>query len=202
MTILDPRERNQLFSNDSIASYLSDYSNELKRAIQSIDKTELKKSEEILSEYYKNNKFIFAIGNGGSHAIADHLACDFVKGSYKSSKQRFRVIPLGSLSSLNSAAANDFGHEKSFSKIIEFLGEEDGLLIAISSSGNSKNIIEAVEYNRSRGGKTIGLTGFDGGELKKISDASLHVNANNYGIVEDAHQSIMHIFSQYFLSST
>ena len=66
MTILDPRERNQLFSNDSIASYLSDYSNELKRAIQSIDKTELKKSEEILSEYYKNNKFIFAIGNGGS----------------------------------------------------------------------------------------------------------------------------------------
>lgn len=202
MTISDPREKNQLFSNDSIALYLTDYSDELRRAIQSIDKTELKKSEEILKEYYQNNRYIFAIGNGGSQAIADHLACDFVKGSYKSDKQRFKVIPLGSLSSLNSAAANDFGHDKSFSKLIEFLGEEKGLLIAISSSGNSKNIIEAVNFNRSRGGKTIGLTGFDGGELKEISDASLHVSANNYGIVEDAHQSIMHIFSQYFLSSS
>ncbi len=202
MTIQDPREKNKIFSNESIDSYLNDYADELKRALQSIDRAELKKAEDILREYYHNDRYIFTVGNGGSHAIADHLACDFVKGSYKSEKQRFKVIPLGSLTALNSAAANDFGHDKSFSKLIEFLGEENGLLIAISSSGNSQNIIEAVNFNRSRGGRTIGLSGFDGGKLKEISDASIHVDANNYGIVEDSHQSIMHIFSQFVLSSS
>jgi phosphoheptose isomerase len=198
---IDPRHKNKIFLTESVNAYRHDYVNELTSALSSIEDSALTAATDLLLDYYTNNNYIFSIGNGGSHSIADHLCCDFVKGSFQSEQKRFRVIPLASLVSLNSAAANDFGHDYSFAKMIEFLGDNKSLLIAISSSGNSKNIIEAVKYNKKLGGMTIGMSGFDGGELSNISDISIHVNSNNYGIVEDAHQSLVHIFSQFIVNS-
>ncbi|MDB4253320.1 SIS domain-containing protein [Gammaproteobacteria bacterium] len=193
----DPRVNNNFFNNDSISSYLKDYSNDLNRAINSVSISELENALNTLKEYSSTNKDILTIGNGGSHAIADHLACDFTKGTYKDENQRLKVIPLGSLAAMHSAAANDFGHQHAFSQQLKFLGSKESLLIAISSSGKSENIINAVRYHQDQGGKCIAMTGFDGGDLGKISDVSLHVSSSNYGIIEDTHQSLVHILAQY-----
>jgi len=198
---IDPRHKNKIFPIESVNAYRDDYVKELASSISSIEESVITEATNLLLEYYTNDNYIFSIGNGGSQAISDHLCCDFVKGTFQSPQKRFRVIPLASLVSLNSAAANDFGHDYSFAKMIEFLGDKKSLLIAISSSGNSKNIIEAVKLNKKIGGRTIGMSGFDGGELNHISDISIHVNSNNYGIVEDAHQSLVHIFSQFIVNS-
>lgn len=193
----DPRIKNQIFNSESVGDYLSDYSNALHQAIKSVDLGQLNLAFEELSKFCSLDRQIFCIGNGGSHAIADHLSCDFIKGAYKDEAKRLKVIPLGSLASLHSAAANDFGHENAFSQQLRFLANSDSLLIAISSSGNSKNILNAVNYHKSNGGICIGMSGFDGGKLKEESDISLHVHSSNYGIVEDAHQTLMHILAQY-----
>jgi len=197
----DPRSKNVIFSIDSIDSYLQDYSIELQNAIQSVDADQLNMAVKKLREFYSSDKNIYCIGNGGSHAIADHLACDFVKGAYKDDNKRMRVIPLGSMASLHSAAANDFGHENAFAQQLKFLADHDSLLIAISSSGNSKNIINAVKQHQSTGSVCIAMTGFDGGVLKEISNICLHVNSYNYGIIEDSHQSLMHVLAQYLYLS-
>ena len=193
----DPRVNNIFFNNASIADYLSDYADALKKAINTIDVIELENAFRLLSQYSLSNNDILTIGNGGSHAIADHLSCDFSKGTFINDNKRLKVIPLGSLASLHSAAANDFGHENAFAQQIKFLGSRQSLLIAISSSGNSQNIIKATKHHQSNGGRCIALTGFDGGALKEMADISLHVDSNNYGIVEDSHQSIIHILAQY-----
>ena len=164
----DPRIKNKTFRTDSISDYISDYSDELHQAIQSVEVDQMNLAFETLTKFYSNQNQIFCIGNGGSHAIADHLACDFVKGAYQNSGKRLKVIPLGSLASLYSAAANDFGYENAFSQQLNFLGDKESLLIAISSSGNSENIINAVQSHQSKGGLCIGMSGFDGGKLKAL----------------------------------
>ncbi len=193
----DPRVKNKIFSSESIGDYLNDYSHELHKAIESVDLDQLNLAFDELNQFYSLDRQIFSIGNGGSHAISDHLSCDFVKGAYKDEAKRLKVIPLGSLTSLHSAAANDFGHDNAFLQQLRFLANSDSLLIAISSSGNSKNILNAVNYHKSKGGICIGMSGFDGGKLKEESDISLHVHSSNYGIIEDAHQALMHILAQY-----
>ena len=197
----DPRIKNTTFRTDSINSYLDDYSTELRNAIKSVDIDQMNIAINTLGEFYSSDKSIYSIGNGGSHAIADHLVCDFVKGTYKNDEKRLKVIPLGSLASLHSAAANDFGHKNAFAEQLKFFGSKDSLLIAISSSGNSENIFNAVKYHQSNGSVCIGMTGFDGGILKEICDICLHVNSSNYGIVEDSHQALMHILAQYLYLS-
>ena len=137
------------------------------------------------------------IGNGGSAAIADHLCCDLVKGTHVDGHPTIEVGSLTSNVALYSAIANDFGFENVFSTQIKFLGKEGDVLIAISSSGNSANIIQAVESAHALGMTSIGLSGFKGGPLKENAHIPLHVDAQNYGIVEDAHQSMMHILAQF-----
>jgi D-sedoheptulose 7-phosphate isomerase len=140
---------------------------------------------------------VFAIGNGGSAAIADHLSCDLTKGTHASGHPVVDTSSMVSNVALYSAIANDFGFEKVFETQVNFLGKPGDVLIAISSSGNSANIVNAVEAAHARGMGTIGLSGFRGGKLRDAAQVSLYVDANNYGIVEDAHQALMHILAQY-----
>ena len=139
---------------------------------------------------------IYVAGNGGSAAIADHLCCDFTKGTHKEDSPPIKTFSLMSNVAMLTAISNDFDYAQSISKQIEYYCTPTDLLILISSSGNSPNVVQACQAAQAKWMKVIGLTGFHGGKLKEMADVSIHVPSSNYGIVEDTHQSIMHILAQ------
>jgi len=146
----------------------------------------------------KSGGNIFVAGNGGSAAIADHLVCDVCKGVGHESDLKPRVISLVSNVSMLTAISNDIGYNQSIAYYLRKLSySAEDLLIVISSSGNSANILRALECAEEIGIKSVALTGFNGGVAKMMADISIHVDAHNYGIVEDMHQAIMHLVSQY-----
>lgn len=139
---------------------------------------------------------IYVAGNGGSASISDHLCCDFTKGTYSPESPGIKTYSLVSNTAMLTALANDFSYEDSLSKQIEMYATPTDLLILISSSGNSVNVVRACQAAQAKWMKVIALTGFNGGKLAQICDVNLHVPSTNYGIVEDTHQSLMHIMSQ------
>ena len=136
-------------------------------------------------------------GNGGSSAIAEHLSCDHTKGICTDTHLSPFVIPLGSNVSLTTAIANDMDYDQIFSKQIEWFGQSGAGLLVISSSGNSPNIINALRAAKKQNMTTMALVGFSGGLAKEIAEICVHVNYNNYGVVEDCHQIIMHSIAQH-----
>jgi len=123
--------------------------------------------------------------------------CDWVKGTFTPSHRPIHVHSLVSDTALLTACANDFGYEASFSRQLEMQAQPGDILICISSSGNSANILAVLRKARAMQLKTIALTGFSGGESMQLADISLHVAVHNYGIVEDCHQILMHNIAQY-----
>ena len=183
-------------NNSNIKDFFSSYTNNLLQGIKSIDFEVFKKIVSILENASINKNKILTIGNGGSNAIADHLCCDFTKGTHKESFQDLRSFSLGSNSALTTAIANDIGYEFIFSNQIRSYGSKNDILIAISSSGNSQNILNALDMAKKLEMITIGFCGFSGGEMLKKVNYCLYTPVNNYGIVEDCHQSLMHIIAQ------
>lgn len=196
MSEIDPRFKNKMPEADEISGYLKDYVQELSTALNKVSAEQLKKAETLLLETIEKGKRVYVAGNGGSAAIGDHLCCDWLKGTYVQGKPALKVHALASNTALLTALSNDFNYEKSFSSQIEMLGEKDDVAVLISSSGNSPNIVSAAEMASKKGMKVIGLSGFEGGKLNQLSDISLHVPVNNYGIAEDGHQVIMHVLTQ------
>lgn len=161
-----------------------------------VDAKALDAVSEVLVESFSTGRNIFVCGNGGSAAIADHFCCDHSKGVYADTGFLPQIQPLtGNISTLT-AIANDMGYDKVFSHQIHMKGTTGDVLIAISSSGNSPNIIDALNRAKLKKMTTIALVGFDGGAAKNIADHVIHVNCNNYGVVEDSHQALMHIMAQ------
>ena len=193
----DPRFRNKVFDSGSIGAYADAYVSALSEALRAVDKVALKEAVALIETAGLSGAHIYAIGNGGSAAIADHLCCDWTKGTHVKGKRTIACTSLTANVPLYSAIANDFGFDKVFTTQVEFFGSAGDILVAISSSGNSPNIVQAVETARVMRMKSIGLSGFSGGTLAKSCDVSLHVPADNYGIVEDAHQALMHIMAQF-----
>lgn len=190
----DLRSRNEYFSTESVSTYFSQYSAKLKDALDTVLYASLELASLILE---KTKGRIFVAGNGGSASIADHLVCDFTKGIDCAHQKAFNVHSLVGSLSLFTALANDEGYENTFKRQLEMANLNiDDSVILISSSGNSANIIAAASYALGRA-PCIGLTGFDGGHLKDLCEVSLHVDAHNYGIVEDSHQIIMHVLAQF-----
>ena len=133
---------------------------------------------------------IFAAGNGGSAAISEHLSCDWQKGVHVAGKACLKVHCLTSNTSLFTAIANDYGYDKSFAFQLELAElEKRDVVLLISSSGNSENVVQAMRFAKEKGCKVIGMSGFSGGKLKAESDISLHVPFDNYGLVEDGHRA-------------
>lgn len=196
-TMPDPRHRNTTFDHSSIGAYLREYAGNLERALRTVDSLELDRARAAIEAASARGNRIFAIGNGGSAAIADHLCCDWTKGTHAAGHPVIDTMSMSSNVALYSAIANDFGFEKVFSTQIALLARDGDVLVAISSSGNSNNILAAVDAARGKGMCTIGLSGFSGGRLKAAVAVPLHVEAANYGIVEDAHQAVMHVLAQY-----
>jgi phosphoheptose isomerase len=183
------------------AEFADAYFRQLRLAYQTVSPTALSDAAAMIENVVHNDGDLFSCGNGGSAAIANHLLCDWLKGAAVGSAVRPRVHTLSSTSELITALANDVGVEEIFAHPLRSLAREGDLLIAISSSGASANIVRAIETAQAAGMKIIALTGFDGGPAARLADVSLHVSANNYGVVEDVHQSLMHILAQYLRQS-
>lgn len=191
---------------DAIDFLFENYRKDLAKALDSVDRIKLKEAYQILSgmrswHQTSGRAHIFVCGNGGSAAIADHLTCDHGKGIWHDTGDVAPVHSLCSTTPLLTAIANDYDYTQVFSKQIDMLMDRrnENLLIAISSSGNSPNIVAAIEHALEKNSRVIALVGFDGGLIKqKFSPCAtiIHVNSNNYGVVEDCHQSIMHILAQ------
>jgi len=144
---------------------------------------------------------VFSCGNGGSAAIANHLQCDHVKGVRTTTDLTPRVVSLSANVELLTAIANDRGYEDVFTYQLQSQSRPGDVLIAISSSGRSPNIVRALTWARDRGLRTIALTGFDGGGAKAVAEVAIHVDDANYGVIEDLHQAIMHALAQYIRQS-
>jgi D-sedoheptulose 7-phosphate isomerase len=191
----DTRRRNKYFDALHISTYFTQYLNKLKVTLEEVDRKALEEAIYVMDISHR----IFVCGNGGSASIADHLQCDFQKGTFISSEKPRQIISLSAHTATLTAIANDDSYDNVFSSQLDFFGcSEDDLLICVSSSGNSKNILNACTFAHGRSTTVIGLSGFDGGRLKREADISLHVPADNYGIIEDAHQALMHCLAQYF----
>lgn len=197
----DPRHRNRIFEASSLGDYVRQYAVELERALASVAPSDLDRALKLIRATSKSGRRILVAGNGGSAAIADHLCCDFTKGTFNRARPPLRTQSLVGSISLYSAIANDFSFDEAFSTQIEMLAEGGDLAILISSSGKSRNIVRAAEQAQQMGVRTIGLTGFEGKPLRDIVDVSLHVEASNYGLIEDSHQAIMHCMAQYLDSN-
>lgn len=180
-----------------IDKFKTKYINELNLGLDSISNEVLETALYEIELAIKENRNIFVCGNGGSAAISEHLSCDHSKGIASNTKFFPRVHSLPSNMSLITAIANDFGYDEIFSYQLRTLANKNDVLICISSSGNSLNILNALQTAQALNLKTISFTGFDGGQAKLMSDVNLHIPVNNYGIVEDCHQILMHILAQH-----
>ncbi|MDE1146847.1 MAG: SIS domain-containing protein [Azospirillaceae bacterium] len=182
---------------DDCGAYGDDYFEQLAQAAASVDRAALHAAADLLARTIAGDGILYACGNGGSAAIVNHLACDCLKGVRTDTGLRPRVHSLSANVEILTAIANDIAYQDVFAYQLESLGRPGDALVAISSSGVSPNIVRALEAARGLGMATIAMTGFTGGAAAPAADVSLHVDAHNYGVVEDVHQSLMHILAQY-----
>lgn len=182
-------------------SYFRAYQQNIEWAWQSIDISAIAHGAKLLRECLERDGIIYACGNGGSAAIANHLLCDFQKGIQTGTTIRPRVVSLSSHLELITAIANDIAYDDIFVYQLKTMARAGDLLMTISSSGNSENIVRAAQWAKKNNLPTISLVGFSGGRSAEIADAAIHVKAENYGIVEDVHQSVMHLFAQFLRQS-
>lgn len=184
-------------SYDRADVYAGDYLAELERAFDTVDRGQLHSAADILIDAYLRDGAVFACGNGGSASIANHLQCDHAKGVGNGTDLRTRVYSLSTNVELLSAIANDNGYEHVFEHQLRSQARPGDVLLAVSSSGRSPNIVRALDWANDNGMRTIALTGFDGGAARRRAEVPVHVESTNYGVIEDAHQACMHLLAQY-----
>ncbi len=173
-----------------------DYLNELKILLDSFPHDRFEEIGNELISAYDNEKHVFIMGNGGSGSTASHFACDLNKGSCFELEKKFKVICLNDNVPTMLAYANDLSYNKVFVEQLKNFLQTDDVVIGISGSGNSENILQAVSYARQKGARTIGLTGFDGGRLAQIVDIPFVAFINDMQKVEDVHMIVVHMLMQ------
>lgn len=183
------------------ASYFDAYADEMSRAAKTIDPEAFDRAAMILLEAYASGARMFSCGNGGSASIANHIQCDHLKGVRTATDLIPQVLSLSTNVELLTAIANDIGYENVFVYQLQSQSCLGDVLMAVSSSGRSPNIVQALTWARDHGLRTIAITGFDGGAARAVAEVSIHVECTNYGIVEDLHQTIMHALAQYIRQS-
>lgn len=183
----------------NINKFFNNYIDDLYKIISNLD---VKKLDSATREIYKTIKrggTIYVCGNGGSAAISNHYICDFLKLLRQKTKLKPKIISLSNNIETITAISNDLDYKYIFKYQAESLCKKGDTILIISSSGNSKNIIELLKFTKKKRIKTIGFSGFDGGYLKRNCDFSVHVKAKNYGISEDSHHILMHVILQYLI---
>ena len=177
--------------------YVKDYINKLERGLRAIDPVAIAEVVEALEQARLEGRTLFIIGNGGSAATASHMANDLQKLASQGKSPAYRAIALTDNVPLLTAWGNDEDYSAVFVRQLEALARGGDLLIAITGSGNSPNIVRAMEWAKDAGLKTIALLGFDGGRTKDIADHVLLFPEDHYGRVEDAHMILEHMIANY-----
>ena len=180
----------------SSSKLLSDYVFELKTALEAIPTSVVEKVGDLIFSIIPNGT-VFVAGNGGSAATASHLVTDLGVGSLRR-KNPVRAVSLCENTSVVTATSNDLDFSEIFSQQLQLLGKKGDIFVAISASGNSKNLIHALNTAKTLNMITVSITGFNGGEISKIADICIHVptKIGSYGVVEDSHLSICHMITE------
>jgi len=176
-------------------SIIDHYIKNLSMILETLPKMEIVKIIELLEEAREQSRTVFIFGNGGSASTASHFANDLSKATIVAGKGRLRVISLVDNIALFSAWANDTSYERVFAEQLENFIEPNDLVIAISASGNSPNVLAGVEVAKAHGAHTIGLSGFGGGKLSKMVEVAVIVPSHEYGPVEDVHLMLNHMIT-------
>ena len=182
-----------------VKKFLEHYMKLLTNSIMDTDMKNLNQAALQILKTIKKDATIYVCGNGGSAAISNHYVVDFLKFFREKTDYNPKIISLSNNVETITAISNDIDYKYIFSYQAENLCNKNDLIIIISSSGNSKNIIELIKFAKKRKITTIGFSGFKGGYLKKNSDISIHIEVQNYGISEDAHHILMHAQLQYLI---
>jgi D-sedoheptulose 7-phosphate isomerase len=192
----------QIFTNSiNIQTFSKSYFEYLGSVLSQINVVDIGRFVDALMSAREKKSSIYFIGNGGSAATASHFANDIAIGT-KSINNPFRAISLCDNQAVITAIANDYGYKYIFSKQLDVLLNKDDLVVAISASGNSPNLIHAIDSAKQKGAITIGLTAFDGGKLSQEADITVHVPTikGEYGPSEDAHMVLDHLVSSYLIN--
>ena len=200
MTSQIPKNNIDLFYSSNPEVFAKNYLDYLCKVLQAISLKDIATFTESLLIAREKGSSIFFAGNGGSAATASHFANDISIGT-NDYKKPFRAISLSDNIAVLTALGNDFGYEEIFVRQLKVLGKKGDILVCISASGNSQNLINAVDFAKQIGIKTIALTSFDGGKLKKIADEGVHVPAEmkEYGPAEDVHMVLDHLVSAFLM---
>ena len=180
-------------------NFATDYISRLKNLLDDLDTGEIDKIVDVLYDAYSKDKTVFLIGNGGSAALASHMACDLGKGTFAPKHvplpgiKRFKALSLTDNVPMISAWANDTAYDRIFAEQLENFVQSGDVLFGISGSGNSPNVLNAFEVARKRHAVTVGLSGFDGGKLKGMVDHAIIVRSDSMQQIEDMHIVIAHI---------
>ena len=191
----------KIFSETSNCDDFADkYLEYLSEVLAKIDRSEVSKFVEVLLSARQRGAAIYFIGNGGSAATASHFANDIAIGT-RSFEKPFRVISLCDNQAVITAIGNDNGYENIFYEQLDVLLREGDVVVAISASGNSPNVIKGLECAKGKGATTVGLTAFDGGKLREMADHSVHIPTlkGEYGPAEDGHMIIDHMVGNYLM---
>ncbi len=182
-------------------TFAESYRRDLSEAINSIDLQKVSQAIEWMKEAREAGRQIFVCGNGGSAATASHFACDMVKGASYKRNRRFRILALTDSLATITAYSNDVEYGAVFAEQLKNFARSADVVMAISGSGNSPNVLRAVEYANSIGCKTVALTGRDGGQLGAMAQLNIQVPVPHMGRIEDAHLVICHMISYYFMDA-
>lgn len=178
----------------------TNYRRLLIETLEALDLQSVAAMEDVFAQAHQSGNRIFTMGNGGSGASASHAAGDFIKGASYGLDQRFKMICLNDNLPSMMAIANDIGWDDIFVEPLKNYVEPGDVVIGISGSGNSRNVLKAIAYAQSIGAVTIGMTGFSGGKLKSMVDISVHSPADDMEVAEDVHMAVFNMVKKGMMS--
>jgi len=187
-----PKEKYQ-----DMGSFADAYFDQISTASASVDRDKLVQAADVIEKTYRQDKTLFVCGNGGSAAISGTFVCDHSKLVQTDTYLTAKVVSLADNVSMITAIANDMSFDDIFQYQLQTLANFGDVLLTISASGDSENVVKAASWAVENKMQVIALTGFDGGRMANLATVHLHVTADNYGIIEDTHQSLMHMMAQF-----
>ena len=179
------------------ASYFSGYFEQIGKAARSVNEDRLVQAATILTQVYTDGGILYSCGNGGSAAIANHLVCDHCKLVRTDTDLTPRIVSLSTTVEIITAIGNDFGFEEVFAIQVKALASKNDLVIGISTSGNSINVINGIKEARKIGSKTVSLTGSRGGNLSKITEINIKIPSNDTQRIQESHILIGHMLCEF-----
>jgi D-sedoheptulose 7-phosphate isomerase len=181
--------------------FIADYQSRLAETLKRIPLDRVTQAVEWLREAREAGRTVFICGNGGSAATASHFVCDVLKGCSYGREKRFRILALNDNLPTLTAYSNDVSYEEVFAEPLKNFGRPGDVLIALSGSGNSPNVLRAMEWANANGLRTIGLTGREGGRLGPLSQLEIRVPDAHMGRIEDGHMIVCHMIAYYFMET-